>query len=261
MRQRPKKKAGLGGIGSQLGGLASLAGVNLSSMGAVDKTDLALELLKSKQFIGEFIAANNMLIPLMAAKSYDLTSKQFVIDDEIYDVHKKVWVRESVLPRLPEPTMNEAADVFGELMDVSKEKTTGIVRLSLEHMSPELVQQWTTELVKALNNEIRRRDIAEAEQSLKYLEVKLREANITEVRDSIAQLIEERTKTLMMANIRDEYVLTVVDPAFLPDEKFKPRRSAIVLMSMFAVGLLLMMIGYFRIVFRLKSTGNGFEHV
>jgi uncharacterized protein involved in exopolysaccharide biosynthesis len=243
-----EKKAGLGGLGSQLGGLASIAGVNLSASGGIDKTDLAIELLKSRRFLSQFITEHQLLIPIMAAKNWDLNTGTFIYDEDIYDTKNKLWVRAAIPPRKPEPSFEEAAGELNGLMEISKDKVTGMVRISLEHLSPEFVQLWMQQLVIAVNNNIRQRDIQEAQSSLTYLSEQLKDAKVAEIRNSLAQLIEEQTKTLMMANIREEYVLKVVDPAFLPDEKVKPRRSMVVLMSMFSMGLILMMVCYVRIL-------------
>ena len=61
---------GLSALAAQYGGLASLAGINLSS-GSADKTALGLEVLKSRKFISEFIEHHDILVPLMAAKGWD----------------------------------------------------------------------------------------------------------------------------------------------------------------------------------------------
>ncbi len=243
-----EKKAGLGGLGGQLGGLASLAGVNLSASGGIDKTDLALELLKSRQFLSEFIADNELLVPLMATKNWNIESNSFVLDDDIYDAKNNVWLRAAIPPRKSKPSLEEAASELSGLIDITKDKVTGMVKLSLEHMSPELVQQWAQLLIIAVNKDIRERDIQEAQSSLNYLSKQLLETKVAEIRNSLAQLIEEQTKTLMMANIREDYVLKVVDPAFFPEEKVKPRRLLVVLMSMFGMGLFLMMLGYIRLL-------------
>uniref|UniRef100_UPI0040488AF0 Wzz/FepE/Etk N-terminal domain-containing protein n=1 Tax=Rheinheimera sp. TaxID=1869214 RepID=UPI0040488AF0 len=42
-------------IPGQLGGLAALAGVNLGGLGGGDKTALAMEIIKSREFLGRFI--------------------------------------------------------------------------------------------------------------------------------------------------------------------------------------------------------------
>lgn len=241
-----EKKAGLGGLGSQLGGLASLAGLNLSAAGAIDKTDLAIELLKSKAFLASFIKNNQLILPLMATKTWDMAADQLILDDEIYDETTQSWLRDVQAPRKPEPSLTEAAEVLAELIELNKDKTTGMVKISLEYVSPKLAQQWVQDLIKAVNAEIRARDIQESENSLRYLNQQLQQTQITELRSALVQLIEDQTKTLMLANIREEYALKVVDPAYLPEEKFKPRRSAVVLFSMFGALLFLSMLAYLR---------------
>ncbi|HAS23515.1 MAG TPA: LPS O-antigen length regulator, partial [Idiomarina loihiensis] len=56
---------GLSQMAGQLGGLASLAGVNLGGKNA-DKTTIALEILKSRAFIKSFVEKYDILPELMA---------------------------------------------------------------------------------------------------------------------------------------------------------------------------------------------------
>jgi uncharacterized protein involved in exopolysaccharide biosynthesis len=238
------KKSGLSGLGSQIGGLASLAGINLSSGGAVDKTDLAIELLRSKDFIARFIGKYDLKVPLMAAKGWDQTQDVIVLDPKIYDPQAKRWMRNPIALRVAEPTLLEAAEQFGKQLEVSKDKTTSMVKISFQFYSPQLTKKWVDLLVMEVNDEIRNRDIEESQASIKYLNEQLALITISDIRDSVIQIIQDQTKTLMLTNIRKEYVLKTVDPAFIPEEKFKPRRAIIVLMSCFSAFLFLMFIAY-----------------
>lgn len=241
------KKSGLGGLGSQIGGLASLAGISLSAGGAVDKTDLAIELLRSKDFISRFIQKYDLKVLIMAADGWDMNSNQIRIDQEKYDTENKIWLRTPKAPRLPEPSYLEAAEEFSKLLDVSKDKTTSMVKITLEYYSPVLAKKWLDLLVEEVNEEIRQRDVLEAKASIDYLNNQLATINIADIRESVIQIIQDQTKTLMLTNIRKEYALKTVDPAFIPEEKFKPRRAIIVIMSVFSAFLLLMFAAYLKI--------------
>jgi len=241
------KKSGLGGLGSQIGGLASLAGISLSAGGAVDKTDLAIELLRSKDFISRFIQKYDLKVLIMAADGWDMNSNQIRIDQEKYDTENKIWLRTPKAPRLPEPSYLEAAEEFSKLLDVSKDKTTSMVKITLEYYSPVLAKNWLDLLVEEVNEEIRQRDVLEAKASIDYLNNQLATINIADIRESVIQIIQDQTKTLMLTNIRKEYALKTVDPAFIPEEKFKPRRAIIVIMSVFSAFLLLMFAAYLKI--------------
>jgi len=51
-------------------------------------------------------------------------------------------------------------------------------------------------------------------------------------------LIESQTRVSMLADVRDEYVFQVVDPAMVPDEKVAPRRSLIAVLGTLLGGML-----------------------
>ena len=48
------------------------------------------------------------------------------------------------------------------------------------------------------------RDIEEAEKSIAYLQQQISQTNIADLRTALYSLVEEQTKTLMLANVRDE---------------------------------------------------------
>src|SRR5690606_24613901 len=91
-----QKGAGLSG---QLGGLAALAGVSLGSGAGVDKTALALEVIKSRDFLGRFIENRIQLHDLMAAESWDLSSNTIRYDEEVYNQQSQQWIAEVKPPK------------------------------------------------------------------------------------------------------------------------------------------------------------------
>jgi hypothetical protein len=162
------EKGGLGALGD-LGGLASMAGIGMPDSGN-DNTKLALELLKSRAFIGEFIEQNGLLVPLMAADGWDLNSDTLTYNDQLYDASNDKWLRQVQAPLTAKPSLLEAHAKFMTMINVVEEKKTKFVRLSLEFYSPHLAADWLRKLVKMLNSKIRKMDIEEADKSIKYLE-------------------------------------------------------------------------------------------
>jgi len=246
----PVQNQGIGGLSSamsgQLGGLASLAGF---SVGTKDtKSVLALQVLGSRSFFESLCRKYDMLIPLMAGKTWDQHSRKLVIDDEIYDEKDRQWVRKVNAPLLPEPSMQEAFEVFKKLITIEQDKTTSVVKVSLEFISPDLVHQWLTAIVSELNTFMRDKDILEAEQSIEYLNKQTYATDLQEVRSILFQLVEEQTKTLMLANVRQDYVFQVVDPAKVPLLKSGPRRAVIVIFSCLVAAVLVVMFSVMRLV-------------
>lgn len=224
---------GLGNMAGQLGGLASLAGISLGSE-ATDQVTVALEILKSRQFVASFVNSNQLKPAIMAVDSWDKESNQLIFDTDIYDPSSKTWTRELKNGRPPEPTDQEVYEVFREMMVIERDAATGLVKLSIEYYSPQLAQQWLELIIALINQEMRNREINTASENINYLKNKVAEINDIEMKTVFYQLIQEQTKNLMLAEVRTEYVFTVIDPPVSPELKFAPKRSLIVIF----VGLL-----------------------
>jgi len=113
-----------------------------------------------------------------------------------------------------------------------------MVRVSIEYYSPELAQQWVTQLVADFNQYMREREAADASRSIAYLNSQVAQTNLADVRSMLFSLIEEQTKTLMLANVRDEYVFSTIDPAVVPELKDNPKRLLIVVLGLMLGGML-----------------------
>ncbi|WP_371192544.1 Wzz/FepE/Etk N-terminal domain-containing protein [Glaciecola sp. SC05] len=224
-------------IPGQLGGLAALAGVNLGGGGG-DKTGLALEILKSREFIGRFIQKYDLFVPVMAAEGWNRSDNSLMIDSEVYNAETQKWVREVKAPFVAKPSVLETYKEFMEFFSVSQDKTSGMVTLSVSHYSPYLAQEWAKMLVQAINDEMRNRELTEAEDSIAYLNAQIEQTNIADVRTMLFSLIEEQSKTVMLANVREEYVFKTLDPAIVAEEKAKPARALIVILAVMLGGML-----------------------
>lgn len=242
---------GLSRMAGQFGGLASLAGINLGG-GSTDKTGLALEILKSRLFLENFIAKHQLLVPLMAANNWDANSNTLAIDDEIYNSETNTWLREVKAPKKPEPSPWEAFKAFQQVLSVSTDKESGMITLAIEHYSPEVATQWLVWLVADINSTMREQDKVEAQNSIDYLSEKLKETQLADMQTVFYQLIEEQTKTIMLAEVSQEYVLKTIDPANAPEEKAKPKRALIVVLGTMLGGILSMLI----VLVRYFSTKN-----
>lgn len=225
---------GLNRLEGQFGGLASLAGINLGG-GGNDKTGLALEVLQSRVFIEQFIEKNDLSVPLMAAESWDAGTGELIIDTDLYDVNEREWIQKSGDSR---PSSWDVFKRFKEILAVDLDDKSGMVNISIEFISPELAKKWITLLVADLNVTMQEKDKKEAQDSIDYLTTKLSQTKLTDMRGVFYQLIEEQTKTIMLAEVSDEYILKTVDPSNVPDEKSGPARAMIVVMISMLGGML-----------------------
>ena len=232
-----KSSGGLSGIAGQFGGLASLAGVNLGSQSA-NKTQLALEVLKSRIFTSEFIKRHKILPDLMAVKSWELSDNRIEYNAEMYNEKENKWLREVNAPFKPEPSMQEAYEEFSQLITADMNKESGMITIAIEHVSPVIAQRWVNWLIEDINTVMKSRDVEEANKSTEFLTKQLEHTKVADIRTVLYKLIEEQTKTIMFANVRDEYVFKTIDPALVPEKKFKPGRALICIFGFLLGGFL-----------------------
>lgn len=247
----PAESSGSGGLSKmagQLGGLAALAGVNLGASES-SQTDLAVEVMKSRQFVEAFITKHDLLVPLMAAKDWDLASNKLILNEELYDSNTGEWLREPDGLRGATPTAQEAFEVFNkEVLSVSQDKESGLYTVSVKSYSPYLAQQWVNWLIEDINKAMRERTIAETSQNLAYLNTQLQKTSVAEMQSTFYKLIEDQTKSLMLAEVQNEFIFKIIDPAIVPEIKDGPKRALICVLgtllgAMF--GLFVVAIDYF----------------
>ncbi|EKO3825628.1 LPS O-antigen length regulator [Vibrio harveyi] len=252
----PAENSGGGGLSKmagQLGGLAALAGVNLGA-GESSQTDLAVQVMKSRQFIEAFINKHDLLVPLMAAKDWDLVNNKLILDEELYNPTTGEWLREPNGLRGATPTAQEAFEVFSkEVFNVSQDKESGLYTVSVKNYSPYIAQQWVNWLIEDINKVMRERTIAETSQNLAYLNTQLQKTAVADMQSTFYKLIEEQTKSLMLAEVQEEFIFKVVDPAVVPELKDGPKRALICVLGTLLGGMLGVAIVLIRFAFRKKE--------
>jgi len=234
-------------ISGELGGLAALAGVNLGNSGG-EQTAIAIEILKSREFLGRFIRKYNLFVPLMAADGWDPVEKKLLLDKDLYDEVSNTWLRNSDAFRNSKPSLLETYDKLLGLLSIELDKQNGMVTLSIMHYSPYLAQKWASLIVSEINEEMRTRELDEAQSSIDFLTNKLADTELADIKRMLYSLIEEQSKTVMLANVREEYVFKTIDPAVVPEKKYKPSRAIICIFSVmvgFVLSVLFLMVRSF----------------
>lgn len=200
----------LGRLAGQLGGLASLAGVNVAGTAS---TNEGLATLRSRDLAARFIEQAN-LMPILFFNE---------------------WDEEADAWRDEPPTVEEAIKLVDEdIRTVFEDKDNGLVLLRVEWHDRALVSAWARELVAMANEQLRNKAIAEARASIAFLDAELRGTSVIEVQQSIYSLMESETKKIMLANVRPEYAFRVIDSPRTPDadDQVWPNAPLILAVSM-----------------------------
>lgn len=226
-----------GSISGQLGGLASLAGINLGSGGS-NKTVMAKQVLQSRAFLTDFIHRHDLSVPLMATEGWSMEKLDWVINPEVYNQQTGEWLNDED-GKSQKPTDWDLVKRFKEgHLSTSENQETGMVTVNIKSQSPPVAKQWAEWLVHDINEHMREQDVKDAEARIDYLEEKLNETNIAGMQQVFYQLIESETRTVMLANAQNEYIFKTVDPAVVPQEKSEPKRALIAIVATMLGGMI-----------------------
>jgi LPS O-antigen subunit length determinant protein (WzzB/FepE family) len=184
-------------LGSMLGNLGSSAGL-ISSLGFgfgnETATTEALAVLQSREFIEEFIRSHN-LMPVLYADKWDPQAGRWKAD---------------VTP----PTSWKAYKLFTrDIMDVSQDKKTNLVTLHIDWTDRLVAAAWANDLVERVNARLRGRAMSDADDTIRYLEQELKNAEAVEIRTALFNMIESQLKIKSVATVRKQYVFKVLDAA------------------------------------------------
>jgi uncharacterized protein involved in exopolysaccharide biosynthesis len=239
---------GLAALANQFGGLASLAGINLGGKGG-DNTLMALAVFRSKRFLMHFIDKNELLVPLMAANDWLPDTDELVINPKLYDVTNKKWVRKVSYPLQVKPTLLEAYTAFKERLGIDRDIKAGTITVSFQFYSPNVAQQWLTLLISEYNAHMLDQERRKSAKSIDYLSTQIENTQVAELKNVFFQLVQEQTKKAMLAEARDEFAFTTIDPAIAPEVKSKPLRALICVVITFLGGIFSLLLVHARHAF------------
>jgi uncharacterized protein involved in exopolysaccharide biosynthesis len=190
------------GLVGQLSGLAGLAGINLSGLSGGSNKGRVM--LQSRSLLEEFIKRNN-LIPVL-----------FEQEDKSDEP----------------PTLWFAVERFKQNnYSAEEDPETGLITVRVEWTDPQLAAKWANDLVKLANDLLRQKDLADADRNIKYLNKQLADTNVLGLQEVLYNLIEIEMRTLMLANAREEYALSVVDEGVVPELRYSPKRKQLVVLG------------------------------
>ena len=228
----------LSGALGQLGGLASLAGVDIGG-GDSSEAQMAQEIMKSWSFIDVFIAENNISVEVYAAEGWSRGSNELQIDDDIYDAETKTWLVENDnTGEVGPPSSWVLFQAFSERLVVSENKKSGLVSVSIEYYSPQIAKQWLDMYVAAINAHMQQRQMEKVTNNINYLQAQIENTSIAEMREVFYTIIAEQTKNKMLSEASPEYAFVAVSPSMVPEEKSQPERAFICIIGTLLGGIL-----------------------
>ena len=236
------------GLGS-LSGLAGLAGISFGAGGS-NKVQVAIEILKSRKFLVEFVKRNQIQVPLVAGERWDEEAQRLVIDLERYDETKGGWLRDGEKVSGAVPLDSALFHAISKDISVVQDKKSGFITISLTSLSPVYAKEWLEKLAGDVNQELQRKSIDQSEKNIAFLKRQIEETNTVEMQNVLYTLLEDQTKNIMLAKGRGDYVFEMIDPPVIPEESIAPNRGKLVALAacfgLLLTALILLLIDYTR---------------
>ncbi len=214
---RESDMSGGGSLKGELGGLASIAGLDLGANGPDAERPAVLV---SRGLVDAFVKRYK-LAPVINRNTKGLTSDW--------------WAVETFRARV---------------IDIHEEKLKGTTTITIDWTDPVVAARWANDFVALANELLRTRAIQESTRNIEYLNKQLPLTTVVELQEAIYRLIENETKSLMLAHGRLEYAFTIVDPAVVPEFRVSPRRTLLVISGIFIGGFLGSLLAWTRKVLR-----------
>ena len=123
-------------------------------------------------------------------------------------------------------------------MAVSQDKTSGLINISVEYYSPQIAKQWVDLFIITINDYMRARKLEQVNRNIEYLTAQIDKTAIADMREVFYQLVEEQTKSKMLAEASPEYAFVTVSRAMVPEQKSQPKRALVCILGALLGGML-----------------------
>lgn len=215
---------------SQFGSIASLAGVKIPSSSG-NKTQLIISTLSSREFLQRLLNDENILPNLLAVQEFDHQNQKVIFRNDEYNAQSKTWIREVSYPYKKIPSLLEAHEAYLEIFNIQHDKLTDFITISVEHKSPIFTKFFLELIIKELNESLREEAQQEAQLAISFLENEMSKAKLKSIQEALSFLSESQIKNKMLADIRSNYAVKVIDAPFIPLKKSKPKRAIICILG------------------------------
>jgi uncharacterized protein involved in exopolysaccharide biosynthesis len=194
----PEQSGGSSSPLGQLGGLASIAGVQLAG----DRQQRSIAVLRSASFTREFIRDQKLL---------------------------PVLLEEAAAEGVPLDMRDAVRRFDSDVRFVSDDKRTGLVTVTVEWKDPEVAARWANALVARLNEQLRARALQDHGRNVAYLRDQMAATRLVSLQQSLGNLLESEMQQLLLARGNREFAFRVIDAAEPPKYRSYPQRAMLLL--------------------------------
>jgi len=209
--------------------------------GLSQELNTAVVMMKSWNFVDEFIRKNKLEVPLIAGEGWDPVSRELILDSAIYDQVKGAWKDNSFNVEAPSVRWGMYKEFLKELQ-ITPDKNTGVHRISINSYSPDLSLKWTQMFYRLVNEKMREKKLFILNNNIANINEQIRLNASSSLRDRLYDIQSEQIKSRVIIEASPDYLFEPIGDPLVPFIKSYPRRSIIV-MGLTFVGSILVVLG------------------
>ena len=223
-----------------LGGLASLAGITLPASNASDFSKF--EIMLSTLEISELVFREQSLIQELFSGEWD-NNQQIFRKPKAKTAHIiKRYVKELIIGRPTEkyslPKAAKLKEFINKNLNIKLDIKTNYLSISAETSEPELLIKLVLSLINNTDELFKKKYIKQADDAVKFYQIKISKARSQEHRQILATLIAKEERKLLLATRDGPFVAEILTGPNTSVYPTSPKISRILMVSILFGGFL-----------------------
>jgi len=239
-----------GGALSALGGFGAMTAseAGIGATGSLEQFDVVL---KSRELTSTIIREHNLL-PVIFDEFWDAKTGKWKVGEPSLLQKASVAMLEMFRTTPDEkkdvskfPTLQDAYKPMQDILSLKPDKKQNVMRIGFESEDPEMARTILNYYIVGLSEFLRRQTLDDAAAQQVDLGKQLARTTDPLLKNRLYELIAKQIEKETLAKIQKYYSFNVIDPAFVPEKKFKPKRALICLLSVVVAFFIAIFLAFF----------------
>ena len=239
-----------GGALSALGGFGAMIAseVGIGATGSLEQFDVVL---KSRELTNSIVRKYD-LMPFLFEKSWDAKTGDWKVGEPslLQKASAAILGMFSTTPDEKKdvsksPTLQDAYKTIQAMLSVKPDKKQNVMRISFESEDPRMAQAILNYYIVGLSEFLRRQTLEDAAAQQVHLTQQLAKTTDPLLKNRLYELVAKQIEKETLAKIQRYYSFIVIDPSFVPERKFKPKRAQICMISIVVAFFIAIFLAFF----------------
>ena len=162
-------------------------------------------------------------------EKFEIVLKSRKLTNDLVEKHKLMPVifKDSEDP----PTLQDAYKAVQGMLEIKPDKKNGVLKLGFLFPDPAVAQKLLNYYVDGMSEFLRQQSLENVATQSKALQEQLVTTTDPLLRTKLAEIIAQYVEKETLAKVQRYYGFNVIDPPFVPEKRFKPKRAQICILS------------------------------